>query len=93
MTRVYFPGGSMSVADDYKPGDMPPTGYIARQEWADVQMKAGLKQVPCNHCGKWLFPQQVARETTRVLRNSMGAPVNVKGYVCKACDAGETNAD
>jgi hypothetical protein len=41
----------------YKAGDPPPPGYVARQEWAKAQMRAGMKQQQCK-CGIWLFPQE-----------------------------------
>ena len=47
------------TSGEYEPGDQPPDGYIQRQEWARVQMKAGLRQAKCPGCFKWLFPQQV----------------------------------
>jgi hypothetical protein len=49
------------VQKEYKPGDLPPKGndYLAWHEWAEVQRKAKIKQVPCGRCGKWLTPQEV----------------------------------
>lgn len=46
------------VAGFYKAGDLPPGGYVERQEWASVQAKAGLRQRECPNCPKWLFPQE-----------------------------------
>jgi hypothetical protein len=43
---------------EYKPGDLPPKGYLEWHEWADVQHKAGIKQFRCKRCGKWLTPQE-----------------------------------
>lgn len=43
-----------------KPGDLPPVGYLAWHEWAEVQHKAGIRQVQCS-CGLWLFPQEVCK--------------------------------
>jgi hypothetical protein len=34
----------------YKPGDPQPEGYLDRQEWARVQLKAGLRQRRCPRC-------------------------------------------
>jgi len=42
--------------DTYKPGDPPPEGYLAWHEWAEVQRKAGIKQVQCGRCGLWKTP-------------------------------------
>ena len=45
-------------SESYKVGDPPPSGYIARQEWAAVQTNGGLRQSlgPDN---KWYFPQEM----------------------------------
>lgn len=40
-------------------GSQPPSGYIAKHDWADAQLLHGLKQTQCGGCGLWLFPQQV----------------------------------
>ena len=48
----------MKTLPDYAPGSPPPTGYIAWDEWADAQNKAGLKQEQCPVCKLWLFPQE-----------------------------------
>ena len=50
--------GWLTFAGAYKPGDMPPTGYIDKQDWAKVQTKAGLRQTRCANCGLWKFPQE-----------------------------------
>ena len=42
----------------YKVGDPPPAGYIARYEWAQVQLRGGLRQSKCPHCLRWRFPQE-----------------------------------
>lgn len=51
------------MSKDYIPahlvvGSMPPSGYIAWHEWAEVQTKGGLKQSQCGECGLWYFPQE-----------------------------------
>ena len=65
MPDVFFPGGVLTVAGDYKPGDQPPTGYIDWHEWAEVQHKAGLRQKECGRCGKWKYPQELSDQTDR----------------------------
>jgi hypothetical protein len=45
----------------FQPGDPQPDGYIHRQDWAQVQLKAGLKQVQCVECERWKFPQQLTK--------------------------------
>ena len=44
----------------YKPGDLPPEGYLAWHEWAEVQRKAGIRQEPCAKCGLWRTPQELS---------------------------------
>ena len=39
-------------------GSMPPDGYLAWHEWADVQTQGGLNQSQCDECGLWFFPQE-----------------------------------
>jgi len=57
--------GTLTVSGGpYKAGDPAPEGYIDREEWADAQAKAGLKQVRCCRCSRWKFPQQLARFVT-----------------------------
>ena len=55
----------LTIGGNYKPGDMPPNGYCEWHEWADVQHKAGLRQVVCDRCLKWKFPQEILRTETR----------------------------
>lgn len=50
----------LSIAPRFKPGDPPPSGYVAWFEWAKAQQRGGLRQWQCQVCGKWLFPQEVA---------------------------------
>lgn len=45
----------------YKPGDLPPTGYLEWHEWAEVQRNAGIKQRQCGKCGKWKTPQEMSK--------------------------------
>lgn len=48
----------LDVVPAFKPGDQPPTGYIERDEWASVQLKAGLRQKRCPVCRLYKFPQE-----------------------------------
>jgi len=43
---------------NFKPGDPRPNGYVAFHEWAEVQIKAGIKQHQCPKCKLWHFPQE-----------------------------------
>lgn len=60
--RVNFGGtpALLTVSGDYKPGDPPPTGYSAREDWFWIQKRAGLRQQECPRCRRWCFPQQLA---------------------------------
>ena len=87
--------GFLSVGDDYKPGDQPPTGYGDWHEWAEVQDKAGLKSRKCDQCGLWNYPQeiasvvqeeQVAYLTRRDLENETNAVTShVDVVTCNKC--------
>lgn len=44
----------------YPVGSMPPSSYIAKQDWATSQLRGGLRQKQCRRCGLWLFPQEIA---------------------------------
>lgn len=48
----------VDIVPVFRAGDPPPEGYLAWDEWARVQLKAGLKQRKCWHCGLWRFPQE-----------------------------------
>lgn len=42
-------------------GDPPPSGYCEWHEWAQVQLKGGLRQKRCRFCGLLHFPQEGCR--------------------------------
>ncbi len=44
------------ITPTFKVGDPAPSGYLEWHEWAAVQSKAGLRQVFCGTCAKWVFP-------------------------------------
>lgn len=75
-------------AGSYKPGDLPPEGYLQWHEWAEVQRKAGIKQVECGSCGKWQTPQELSGEKlTMPAKTSKGETVQLKLAVCTKCAA------
>ena len=47
------------IPGDYKRGDPVPEGYLEKQEWAQVQHQAGLRQRRCPECKRWRFPQEL----------------------------------
>ena len=77
----------MLIQDTYKPGDMPPEGYLAWHEWAEVQRKAGIKQVQCGKCGLWRTPQELSGQTMRWTAQSRKGPVEQTAPVCSKCAA------
>ena len=78
----------LSVVPDFKPGDLPPKGYTAWWEWAEVQRKAGIKQVPCPMCSLWKTPQELSDEVlVSKAVTSKGRQVETKSRVCLDCAA------
>jgi len=50
MGCIKIPNGTLCVAGDFEPGDPEPEGYNDRYEWAEVQRKAGVRQLYCRDC-------------------------------------------
>lgn len=80
-----IPGALILEQADYKPGDLPPEGYLAWHEWAEVQRKAGVKQVECGRCGKWQTPQELSDQIDRHEAKSRKGPITVTTPVCAKC--------
>ena len=86
----------ISFVGEYKPGDMPPSGYCDWHEWAKVQHMAGLRQVRCDICSKFKYPQELARteerasvvfRTKRDARHGTNPIHQIEDVpVCKSCD-------
>lgn len=90
MPCIRIPNGILTLAGDYQPGDMGPIGYMEREEWAVVQMKAGLHQVACGRCGEWKFPQELSDKYHRTTAiNRRGEVVKLIDSVCLQCAAKE----
>ena len=86
MPDFAMPNGVLTAQVGYKPGDLPPEGYLEWHEWADVQRRAGIKQVECGKCGKWKTPQELSAETfTLNARNKVGIEVVLKLPLCSKC--------
>ena len=74
----------------YAPGDLPPEGYLEWHEWAEVQHKAGIKQVQCGHCGLWQTPQELSTEVIEYqTKDRRGKAVTVRSPVCSKCAQSE----
>lgn len=85
----------LDVTPDFKVGDQMPEGYIARQEWAQVHMDAGLKQESCCSCGLWFFPHQLSEKiivsyAIKISRKTGPEKVKLEDRICKECDARRT---
>ena len=90
MPDVFFSGGVMHVAGDFKPGDQAPSGYLDWHEWADVQHKAGLRQKECGRCGKWKYPKEVSDKTDQhTATHKKKGPVKLETAVCLKCATNE----
>ena len=74
----------------YKPGDPMPEGYIARQDWAQAHLDAGLKQKPCGNCGLWKFPHEMSGKwcsmPANTRKNGTGRGVVLTSQLCKDCE-------
>lgn len=83
----------IDCSGDFKVGDPCPDGYIDREEWAKVHLKAGLKQEECGMCMKWCFPHELsdqiksmkAIEEFRIGRKKHFRPVELTWRICKKC--------
>lgn len=73
--------------DTYKPGDLPPEGYLAWHEWAEAQRKHGIKQVQCGKCGLWKTPQELSGQTIRWTAQSRKGQAEHTAPVCSKCAA------
>ena len=72
----------------FRPGDLPPQGYLQWHEWADVQRLAGIKQVECAICGLWRTPQELTGKTRiSYAQKRDGSRVKMEGPICTACEA------
>lgn len=76
----------LDCTPDFKPGDLPPDGYLAWNAWAEVQRKAGIKQVCCAHCCLWKTPQELSAHPFKLtVRNRYGEPYEREEPVCQKC--------
>ena len=81
MKRVYI-----TAQKEYKPGDLPPEGYLAWHEWAEVQRKAGIKQVQCCKCGLWKTPQELSDKQVKLKGSDrLGNPCFINCPQCTKC--------
>ncbi len=90
--------GMIDCGGSFKVGDPMPDGYAARIDWADVHIKAGLKQEVCCVCCRYFFPHQLnpkvyktkAVEETRLGRMRHFKDVILEHRKCLECDPVKT---
>lgn len=71
----------------FKPGDPEPVGYIDWYEWADVQIKAGLKTKTCAICRRFYFPQSMSkRNFGRTITRGKNKGQWRRSHVCLGCE-------
>jgi len=74
------------VGGTYMPGDLPPEGYLQKHEWADVQLKSGLRQKECGKCSKWKFPQELSDKTISYKATKKdGLKITITEPICLKC--------
>ena len=79
--------GSISITPDFRVGDPCPDGYVDRQEWFDVHLKAGLKQKRCEECGRYKFPHELSEKKYTYRANMRDGSVIEIAYVkCLDCE-------
>jgi hypothetical protein len=79
--------GIVCTTPGFNPGDLPPDGYMAWNEWAEVQRKANIKQVQCGKCGLWRTPQELSGQTMQWTVQSSKGPVEQTAPICIKCAA------
>jgi hypothetical protein len=86
MTENWLRSTRINATPDYKPGDLPPEGYLQWHAWADVQLKAGIKQVECPTCAKWQTPQELStHEITSMVKDRRGREFAQSAFQCAKC--------
>jgi len=48
----------IEILPTFKPGDPAPEGYNQWHVWAELQVKAGLRQKRCPQCLRFYFPHE-----------------------------------
>ena len=77
---------SLTIMPIFQPGDLPPKGYLEWHEWAEVQRKAGIKQVECGGCGKYKTPQELTGHLrVTEAKDKKGNVVFIREPICNEC--------
>lgn len=93
MATLRIPGiaAIVTYSPGFKAGDPAPSGYLDWHEWAEVQHKAGLRQVQCPNCGRWKYPQELStleRRWPEMVAVKRGRVVERRlrsAFICLAC--------
>jgi hypothetical protein len=74
------------VMPAYEVGSQAPEGYLQWHEWAEIQHKAGLRQVQCGQCLLWRYPQELSGAELRYeVSDKRGNKRMVSEPVCNKC--------
>jgi len=79
---------------EYKVGDPRPEtdSYFDINEWAETQIRGGLKETQCPSCNRWKFPQEMSKIIKKefAVSKTMKSPIyRIKLNICKKCANGE----
>lgn len=91
-SKEFFGRVMIDETPTFKVGDPCPDGYIARQEWAQVHMDAGLKQTECASCSRLKFPHELSEritviEATKITRKPPYIQkVKIENRYCIECE-------
>lgn len=82
---------NLEICRKFEPYSQPPAGYMERHEWAQVQLRAGLRQKLCGFCSLWKFPQELVGDAiVTQAETSRGTKVNQIWHVCEECSKKES---
>ena len=70
---------------EFKKGDPSPSGFLAKMEWAEIQLKHGLRQEICGSCGKWYFPQERIELSESVTKKFSNGNEIIAKWLCVKC--------
>jgi hypothetical protein len=79
---------SIDAEGDFLPCGPRPDGYLAAHAWAQVQLRAGRKEVRCMSCSLWHFDFEMDDEihVSHASASKFGEPnVTVRSQRCKPC--------
>lgn len=80
-------GAIITFTPEQRVGSPAPEGYLDWHEWAEVQHKAGLRQVECSRCARWCYPQETVfvPEPARGVFDRRLRPIEMLLWCCHRC--------